>query len=70
MLVQKLKRKHYGVNNIFIGEKAGRINTTARNNIFIGKQAGEVSVGADIGGEIIGNNIFIGTEAGKNNQWY
>lgn len=56
-----------GINNIFIGENAGELNTTARNNIFIGKQAGEVSVGADIGGERIGNNIFIGTEAGKNN---
>lgn len=50
-----------GVANIFIGNNAGRDNTSGSDNIAIGRRAGTLNTNG-------ANNIFLGNEAGYSNQ--
>ncbi len=49
-----------GVDNTFVGNKAGIVNTTGKQNVFIGKEAGYSNT-------ISQDNVFIGTQAGYMN---
>ena len=67
----------YGVNNIFLGNESGIVNSSGYNNIFIGDSAGvsnttgekNVFIGDDAGFSNISGatNVFVGDNAGSKN---
>ncbi len=50
-----------GLNNVFVGNQAGLVNSTGYGNIFIGNNTGNSNLGG-------GNNTFVGSSSGYKNS--